>query len=55
MMAVAVGFATAGETLNQRGAQAVGENLDLGEQKAFAFAQSQGGLAGVVYLGHIHG
>jgi hypothetical protein len=55
MMAAAVGLATTGEALNQGGAQAVGQDLDLREQKAFAFAQSQGGLAEVMYLGHIHG
>jgi hypothetical protein len=29
--------------------------LDLGEEEAFAFAQSQGGVGGVVYLSHIYG
>ena len=46
MMTVTVGFATAGEPLDERGAQAVGEDLELGDQKAFALAQGQGGLAG---------
>jgi hypothetical protein len=55
LMAMAVGFATGGEALDQRGPQAVGEDADLGEQKAFAFAQSQGGFAGVVYLRHMYG
>ena len=45
-MTVTVGLATAGEPLDQRGAQAVGEELELGDQKAFALAQGQGGLAG---------
>jgi hypothetical protein len=54
-MAMTVGLATGGEALDQRGPQAVGEDPDLREQKAFAFAQSQGGLAGVVYLSHMYG
>jgi hypothetical protein len=46
MMTVTVGFATAGEPLDKGGAQAVGEDFELGDQKAFAPAQGQGGLAG---------
>jgi len=33
-MTVTVGFATAGEPLDERGAQAVGEDLELGDQKS---------------------
>jgi len=55
MAAVAIGFATAAESLDQRGAQAIGRDLDLGEQEAFAFAQSQGGFVGIEYLSHNYG
>ena len=54
MMTVTVGFAAAGEALDKGGAQAVGEDLDLGDQKAFALAQGQSGFAGGgVYPCHI--
>jgi hypothetical protein len=39
VMAVAMGLAAAGEAFDQRGAQAVGRDLDLREQETFAFAQ----------------
>ena len=56
VMAVAIRLATAGEALDQRSPQAVGQDLDLGEQKAFALAQSQRGFArGDIYLSHIYG
>src|SRR6266705_2505840 len=55
MAAVTVGFATEGESLDQGGAQAIGQDLDPGEQKAFAFAQGQGGFVGIEYLGHTYG
>jgi len=51
---VAVGFATAGEAFDEGGAQAVGQDLELRKQEAFALAQGQGGLAGgSVYLCYI--
>ena len=49
-----VGFATAGEALHERGAQAVGEDFELADQEALALSQGQRGLAGGgVYLCHI--
>ena len=45
LKAVAVGFAAAGEALDERGAQTVGPDLELRSQKAFALAQGQRGLA----------
>jgi hypothetical protein len=54
LMTVTVGFATAGEPLDERGPEAVGKDLELKEQKAFALSQGQRGLAGGgVYLCHI--
>jgi hypothetical protein len=55
MMAVTIGLATAGETLDQRGAQTLGQDPDLGEEEAFAFAQRQGGFGGVMNPSHIYG
>jgi hypothetical protein len=56
LVAVAVGFATAGEALDEGGAQTVRQDLELRKQKVFALAQGQGGLAsGGVYLCHIYG
>jgi hypothetical protein len=55
LVAVALGLAAAGEAFDQRGAQAVGRDLDLREQEAFAFAQSEGGLGGVMNPSHIYG
>ncbi len=53
VVALAIGFTTAGEALDQRSAQGVGANLKLGEQEAFALAQGKGGFAGVVYPSHM--
>ena len=54
LMTVTVGFATAGEPLDEGGAQAVWEYFELRDQKAFALSQGQRGLAGGgVYLCHI--
>jgi len=54
LMTVTVDFAAACEPLDERGAQAVGEDLELSDQKAFAPAQGQRGFAGGgVYLCHI--
>ena len=55
VVAMAVAFATAGEALDQGGAQGVGADLELGEQEAFALAQGERGFGGVVYPSHIYG
>jgi hypothetical protein len=56
MMTAATGFAATGKTLDQGGAQEVGEDFDLGEEKAFALAQGQSGLAfGGMNPCHIYG
>ena len=56
LMTVAVEFAAAGETLDERGAKTVGPDLELRSQKAFALAQGQRGLARErVYLCHMYG
>jgi len=54
--AVTLGFAAAGETFDQGGAQRVREDLELREQKMFALAQGQRGFAGgAVYPSHMYG
>ena len=53
VVAMAVGFATTGETLDQRGAQAVGADLDLGKEESLAVAQGKSRLSGVVYPSHV--
>jgi hypothetical protein len=53
VMAMAVGFATAGEPFHQRGAESVGTDFDLGKEEPFALAQGEGGFARVVYPSHI--
>jgi hypothetical protein len=55
MVAVASGFATDGEALDQGGAQAVGPNLQSGKEKALAFAQGEGGFGGLEYPSHMYG
>ena len=45
MVAGAIGVATAGEPLDQGGAQGIREDHELRNQKAFALAQGQGGFA----------
>ena len=56
MVAGAIGFATAGKPLDQRGPQRIREDLELGDQKTFAVAQSQGGFAsGGMNPRHIYG
>ena len=56
LMTVAVGFAAAGKSLDEGGAQAVGQDMELRKQKAFALAQGQRGLPGKsVYLCHMYG
>src|SRR5208337_195280 len=44
VMAMAVGFAALGETLDQRGAHGVGVDLELGQQESLAVAQGEGGF-----------
>jgi hypothetical protein len=53
VVAVAVGFATAGETFYQGGAQGIGADLDLGKEEALALAQGESGLGGIEYPSHI--
>jgi hypothetical protein len=55
VVAMAVGFAAAGEPLDQRGAQGVGADFELGQQEALALAQGQGGFGSIVYPSHIYG
>src|SRR5258706_7166218 len=55
MVAVALRLAAAREAFDQGGAQAVGRDFDLREQEAFALAQSQRGLGGVMNPSHIYG
>ncbi len=55
MVAVAVSFATAGEPFHQGGAQGVGPNFELREEKLFALAQGQCGFGGVINPSHIYG
>jgi len=54
LMTVTASLAARGEPLDDRGAQAIRSDLELGQQKVFAVAQSQGGLALVrVYPCHV--
>ena len=53
VVAMAVGFTTAGETLHQGSAQGVGADFELGKQEAFALAQGEGGFGRIVYPSHI--
>ena len=55
MVAMAVGFAALGEAFDQRGAEGVGVDFELGQQKAFPTAQGEGGFGGVEYPSHIYG
>jgi hypothetical protein len=55
VVALAIGFPTAGEALHQRGAQGVGADFELGKEEVFAFAQSEGGFGGVIYPSHSKG
>jgi len=55
-MTVTVGLAAAGKAFHQGSAQAVGRELQLGEQPTFALAQGEGRLAGeVMNLCHMYG
>jgi len=56
MTAVTLGFAAAGEALDQGSAQGVREDFELREQEAFALAQGQSGFAGGgMYPSHMYG
>ena len=55
LVAVAIGFATAGESFDQRCPQGVGSNFELGKKESFALAQGQGGFGSVVNPSHIYG
>ena len=51
LSAGAMGFATGGETLDEGGAQKLGRNAQLTQERGFALAQRQGrGAAETVYL-----
>ena len=54
--ALALGFAAAGETLDQGSTEGVWEDFELREQQMFALAQGQRGFAGGgEYPSHIYG
>ena len=54
--ALALGFAAAGETLDQGSTEGVWEDFELREQPMFALAQGQRGFAlGAEYPSHIYG
>ena len=55
VVAVAVSFATLGETLHQRGAQAVGADFEPSKEPSLAVAQGEGGFGGFVNPSHIWG
>jgi hypothetical protein len=55
VVAMAVGFATAGETLHEGGAQEVRVDFELGKEESLALAQGEGGFGGVMYPCHISG
>jgi len=53
VMAMAVGFATAGDPFHERGAEGVGTDFDLGKEEPLALTQGEGGFGRVVYPSHI--
>ena len=55
VMAMTMGLSAKGEPLDERGAEAVGVDADLGEEEAFAIAEREGRFSGVVYPSHIYG
>ena len=55
VVAMAVGFATPGELLDQRGAQGIGGDFELREEEALALAQGQRGFGGVMNPSHKYG
>jgi hypothetical protein len=55
VVAVAVSFATLGETLHQRGAQTVGADFEPSQEPSLALAQGEGGFGGFVNPSHIWG
>ena len=48
MMTMALRFSTSGKTFHDGGAEEIGGNVQLAEEKGFALAESQGGFARVV-------
>src|SRR6266446_5531003 len=55
VVAMAIGLAATGETLDERGAQRIGADFKLREEEALALAQSEGGLGRAVNPSHIYG
>ena len=53
VVALAVSFATLGETLHQRGAQAVGVDFEPSKEESLAVAQGEGGFGGSVNPSHV--
>ena len=53
VVALAVSFATLGETLHQRGAHAVGADFEPRKEQSLAVAQGEGGFGGFVNPSHI--
>ena len=53
VVALAISFATLGETLHQRGAQAVGADFEPSKEQSLAVAQGEGGFGGAVNPSHI--
>ena len=55
VMTAAAGLAASGEAFDDRGAQEIGGNVDLLEEKTFALADRQGGFADeIIYPSHIY-
>ena len=53
VVALAVSFATLGETLHQRGPQAVGADFEPSKEESLAVAQDEGGFGDPVNPSHI--
>ena len=53
VLALAVAFATPGETLHQRGAQAVGADFEPSKEQSLAVAQGESGFGGSVNPSHV--
>ena len=53
VVALAVSFATLGETLHPRGTQAVGADFEPSQEQSLAVAQGEGGFGDFVNPSHI--